>query len=207
MLNDLWKFENGMWTFVNGSVNANSPSNFGEPRIPNPNAYPGARTYTMCWKDNNGHFWLYGGYNGAGYLGDTWRFDGSNWAFWGGSVDVNTDPVYGEPKTFSFDYHPGGRDESGVAVTTSGSATYLVGGYVSGYGGYSADIWKFESDKGWSFWKGTIGYQNPVPGTIKVPSETNKFGSKYKMMPVVDEYDNLWIFGGYGHLTSGEIGK
>jgi hypothetical protein len=189
-----------MWTFVNGSDGVNSPSNFGEPRIPDPNAFPGAREYTVCWTDNNGHFWLYGGWH-LGYLADTWRFDGINWAFWGGSNVTDAAPVYGIPKTFSFDYHPGGRYISSVAVPTSGSSAYLVGGF--GVVDASSDIWKFESDKGWAFWSGDIGPVNPVPGTIRVPSETNKLGSKTMTMTVVDEFDNLWIFGGLGLLTSG----
>jgi hypothetical protein len=202
LLNDLWKFENGMWTFVSGSVNADSPSNFGEPRIPDPNAFPGARFSPKCWNDNNGHLWLYGGW-GSGFLGDTWRFDGSNWAFWGGSTQPNPGPVYGDPKTFSFDHHPGGRDYT--SVTASGSAAYLVGGWVTGFG-RSGDIWKFESDKGWAFWSGNLGAVGPNPGTIKIPSETNRISSIESTMSVVDEFDNLWIFGGDGYSTSGDIG-
>jgi hypothetical protein len=188
-----------MWTFVNGSDGVESPSIFGEPRIPDPNAFPGARRFPACWKDNNGHFWIYGGLGVGSHLGDTWRFDGVNWAFWGGSTSANAAPVYGTPKTFSFDYHPGGRQMS--TVTTSGSAAYLVGGFL--IGASSGDIWKFESDKGWAFWSGNIGMTNTVPGTIRVPSETNKLGSKTMTMTVVDEFDNLWIFGGLGLLTSG----
>jgi hypothetical protein len=184
LLNDLWKFENGMWTFVNGSVGTNARSVFGPtPRVPDPNAYPGARRYCACWKDNNDHFWLFGGYGSAGYLGDTWRFDGTHWAFWGGPTDGNVASVYETPKTFSFDNHPGGRDLSGATVTSSGSAAYIVGGRIFN-GKNSADIWKFESDKGWAYWAGTIGDQNPITGTIKVSSATNKLGSIYGAMPV-----------------------
>jgi hypothetical protein len=183
-----------MWTFVNGSVDTNAQSVFSSPRTPDPNAYPGARRYSACWKDNNGHFWLYGGQNAAGYLGDTWRFDGIHWAYWAGPTNAGVAPEYGPLKTFSFDYHPGGRIHSIATVTTSGSA-YIVGGFGTGQFG---DVWRFESDKGWAFWGGsTAGNQNPVPGTIKVTSETNSLGSRYAAMGVVDDFDNIWIFGGY----------
>jgi hypothetical protein len=183
-----------MWTFVSGSVDINAQSVFSTPRIPDPNAYPGARRYPVCWKDNNGHFWLFGGYN-SGYIGDTWRFDGMHWAYWGGPTDNGVAPVYGPLKTFSFDYHPGGRYYSSASITSSGSAAYIVGGYGNKH---YADIWRFESDKGWAFWGGsTIGDQNPTSGTIKVPSETNILGTRYGTMSVVDDFDNIWIFGGY----------
>jgi len=105
-LNDLWKFENGMWTFVAGSEGADAQSIFGLPRIPDSESYPGARYYCVCWKDNNGHFWIYGGINGEGsFLAETWRFDGTNWTFWAGSEIPDVHSVHGEPKTFSLDFH------------------------------------------------------------------------------------------------------
>jgi hypothetical protein len=189
-----------MWTLVSGSLDINAPSVVGTVRVSDPNAHPGARRFTACWKDNNGHLWLYGGNNG-GYIGDTWRYDGTNWAYWGGPTDYGVAPVNGTPKTFSFDYHPGGRGYAGVAVTASGSATYIIGGLLNFL--YSADIWKFESDKGWSFWDGYIGAQHSTPGTIKVPSETNKLDSRYGSATVVDDFDNIWIFGGYGYQAPG----
>jgi len=64
-----------MWTFVAGSLTTEAASEFGEERVPSPEAYPGSRAYCACWKDDNGHFWLYGGQRSTSYLGDTWRFD------------------------------------------------------------------------------------------------------------------------------------
>jgi hypothetical protein len=204
-LNDVWKYENGMWTFVKGSVDINIAPAYGTPRVPDPYSHPGARSHCVCWKDNNGDFWLYGGYSVGGYRGDTWRFDGTNWAFWGGPENTYTLPVHGEAKKFSFIYHPGGRDYTSVAVTTSGSAAYIVGGTISG-SSQVGDIWKFESDKGWAFWSGTTEDVSPNPGTIKVPSESNELGAKRLTMPVVDDFDNLWIFGGFGRMLSGYNG-
>src|SRR5690606_28943541 len=101
-------------------------------------------------------------------------------------------------KQFSFNYHPGTRYISGVA--SSGSAAYLIGGRIAG--GIYADVWKFESSKGWAHWAGAISIQNPVPGTIREPSVTNQLGSMDSSAVVVDSFDNLWIFGGYGRLTT-----
>src|SRR5690606_26772829 len=109
-----------------------------------------------------------------------------------GATNVNANPVPGDPKTFSFDYHPGGRDLTSVSVTSSGSAAYIVGGRVRGT--LSGDVWKFESDKGWGFWSGNSEDHDPISGTIKVPSETNVLGAKYASMHVVDDFDNLWMY-------------
>jgi hypothetical protein len=187
---------------LSGSLVINADSVFGEPRVPSLDVYPGSRHYTACWKDENGHFWLYGGRRASLYLGDTWRFDGTMWAYWGGTNSTDDLPVNGPLKSFSFDYHPGTRDLASVA--TSGSAAYIVGGSVSGtrYG----DVWKFDSSRGWAHWGGTFGLQNPIPGTIKVPSLSNTLGSKQSPIASLDNFNNLWIFGGYGLYNSGSMG-
>jgi hypothetical protein len=183
-----------MWTFVSGSVDTDASSVYGStPRVPDPNAHPGARRFSACWKDNHDHFWLFGGATSPGSQSDTWRFDGKHWAFWGGPTGAGVAPVYGAAKTFSFNYHPGSRIRQ--SATTSGSAAYLIGG--TGSGVNYADIWKFESDKGWAYWAGNVGTHNQVPGTIKVPSASNHIGSRYGSMIAVDDFDNLWIFAGY----------
>jgi hypothetical protein len=135
-------------------------------------------------------------------MSDTWRFDGTNWAFWGGSKNIDEPPSYGAKKSFSFDYHPGCRDLSSVTVTTTRSAAYIIGGRMNGAGASYGDIWKFESDKGWALWAGDVENIVPVPGTKKVSSPSNVFGSKRATMPVVDEFDNIWIFGGVGRVPS-----
>jgi hypothetical protein len=198
-LNDLWKFENGEWTFVSGSEWIEDQTNFGNPptpRVPRDDIYPGGREGCTCWTDDNGHFWLYGGTEYAGaniiWCGDTWRFDGTNWTFWGGPTEGGADPEYVSPKIFSFDHHPGGRHDAGVI--SSGSIAYLVGGHTSN--GRSADIWKFDPSQGWAFWAGEYGQHEPIPGTIRVPSLENMIGSSIKPFVGLDTFDNLWIFGG-----------
>lgn len=70
-----------MWTFVSGSEEINTESSFSPLRTFDPNAHPGNRYYTICWNDNNGNLWMYGGYGyysgGLRNLADTWCFDGT----------------------------------------------------------------------------------------------------------------------------------
>lgn len=200
-----------MWAFINGSEVSNTNSSFGPLREPHPDAYPGGRSNPVCWKDSNGYFWLYGGY---GYitsdtyskLAELWRFDGTYWGFWGGSTIKDAPPFYIGQKNFSFYHHPGGRNFAGVAVTPSGSV-YLIGGdHKSGFTYSISDIWKFENDKGWAYLGGETTNKYSIPGTMKVPNETNKLGGIIGAYTVVDEYDNIWIFGGYGNTANFSLG-
>ncbi len=73
--NDLWEYcvETNKWTWISGDNIADQPSNWGTINVPNINNKPGARGGSMAWKDNNGHLYLYGGFNGSSY-NDLWRF-------------------------------------------------------------------------------------------------------------------------------------
>jgi hypothetical protein len=62
----LWRFENGMWTFVSGSEIMNDPGVYSDPKTPDPSAYPPARFHAACWTDQAGNFWLYGGMRDTG---------------------------------------------------------------------------------------------------------------------------------------------
>jgi hypothetical protein len=128
-------------------------------------------------------------------MSDTWRFDGTHWAYW--NAGTNT-PVSGALREFSPSYSPGRRGN--LAASPAG---FVVGGEVyTGLvvDGYS-DIWKFESDKGWALWDGFVTSKNNNPGTIKVPSATNIFGGRKQHMVVADKEDRIWIFGGNGRST------
>jgi hypothetical protein len=125
-------------------------------------------------------------------FGDLWRFDGTNWAYWGGSTTINAQPVYGPYKSFSQDYHPGGR--IGHVITNTGDAVYLIAGAT--VNDSVSDIWKFDYDKGWALWAGEVANVLPRQGTIKVPSENNLFGSRLGFYAHVDQDENIWIHGG-----------
>ena len=157
--------------------------------------------------DNNGHFCLYGGFNFvSGNLNDKRKFNGTYLAFQRGSTTIPAAPLCGLQKTFSYDYHPGSRTQIGVTVSPLGSV-YIIGGESNSVCDKWSDIWKFENDNGWSYWDGNVlRKENLVSGTIKVPSTTNKLVGKYDAISEVDDFDNIWIFGGYGQTTNGNSG-
>ena len=77
-LNDLWKFDGTIWTWVNGSNSVNQNGTYGTKGTPATANIPGAREGAVPWLDGNNNLWLFGGFGLAatgsteGYLNDLW---------------------------------------------------------------------------------------------------------------------------------------
>jgi hypothetical protein len=130
---------------------------------------------------------------GSIVFADTWRFDGKYWAYWHGPQTINENPVYGSYKNFSEDHHPGSRAMHGVAQTDDG--VYIIGGHFPPNSSFS-DIWKFDPYKGWALWAGEVARVPPRPGTKRVPHSNNLFGQRIAATAVIDDEENIWIYGG-----------
>ena len=138
ILNDLWEFNptTKEWTWVSGSDTANAVGVYGTQGVASANNVPGARGYSVSWKDNSGNLWLYGGEgNGAtsntSYdLSDLWEFNPSTkeWTWVNGSNAGGVLPVYGTQGTASASNTPGGRD-SAVGWADSSGNLWLFGGF------------------------------------------------------------------------------
>jgi len=63
LLNDLWKFSGGVWTFLGptGSVIGQNNGVYGTLGSAGAGSYPGGRQTAVLWADNNGNLWLFGG--------------------------------------------------------------------------------------------------------------------------------------------------
>ena len=59
--NDLWKYSNGQWTWVNGSNQIEQQGIYGTEGAPAAGNVPGARWQSASWTDAAGNFWLFGG--------------------------------------------------------------------------------------------------------------------------------------------------
>jgi hypothetical protein len=86
LLNDLWKYDisSNTWTWVRGAAIPNQNGVSGTQGVGSSTNTPGARYMHMTWGDNNGHYWVYGGFGTPattstptvyGDLADMWRFD------------------------------------------------------------------------------------------------------------------------------------
>jgi Galactose oxidase, central domain/Kelch motif len=199
-LNDLWEFNTstfnasnpstyttnpGQWTLVTGSYAEDSPGVY----PPNANPYPGARTNAVYWTDQNGNFWLFGGYgwdgespSQLGYLNDLWEYTGGTWVFVSGSGVANQKGNYGAAGTAASTNVPGGR-QSGVGWADANGNLWLFGGEgedsVSTPNGILNDLWVYNiANKQWTWVMGSsTANQNGVYEAQPVVGPTNTTGA------------------------------
>ncbi len=165
------------WVWMGGSNTiSNSASGgqlgvYGTFRVPARSNTPGGRQQASSWTDNNGNFWLFGGFgfasNGSGDLNDLWErnaFTGE-WAWMSGSSDFSngnygSPGVYGSLGVPNVRNVPGGRRGASGAVDHNGKI-WLFGGL--GYGDVvyepadynQNDLWEFDpSTNQWTWLSG-----------------------------------------------------
>ncbi len=75
--NDLWKYDvsEGEWMWVSGSNVTGVSGSYGTQGVSSPMNQVPSRTGSVGWSDNNGDFWIFGGYNANNdAFNDVWRF-------------------------------------------------------------------------------------------------------------------------------------
>ena len=163
------------------------------------------RDSAVSWTDNNGNFWLFGGYGWdsagtPGYLNDLWEYSSSTkqWAWIAGSntIPLNTsDPahdgafgVYGTQGTAASGNTPGARIGA-IAQTDPDGNLWMFGGSgldSNGAYGYLDDLWEFSPSTGLWRWVGgtkevpgaTNSGQPGIYGTFGVPAALNDAGGR-----------------------------
>jgi N-acetylneuraminic acid mutarotase len=79
-LNDLWKYNSGAWTWMNGSNLGDQPGTYGTLGIAGPGNTPGARYLPVSWSQGSGDLWLLGGFvvdqssGSVTYFNDLWEY-------------------------------------------------------------------------------------------------------------------------------------
>jgi N-acetylneuraminic acid mutarotase len=213
LLNDLWKYSNGQWTWVAGSNLANQDGVYGTQGVPAPGNIPGGRTWAVGWADSSGNFWLFGGdgfvsSGSSGMLGDLWKFSNGEWTWVSGSNLLNQGGVYGVQGTPSSNNSPGSRLHA-VAWTDSFGNFWLFGGNgidSDSDTGLLNDIWKYSNGQ-WTWMSGSnLINQSGIYGVQGVPAPRNIPGARSSMGGWIDANGNLWLFGGYGVPATGTEG-
>jgi N-acetylneuraminic acid mutarotase len=79
VLNDLWRYDSGQWTWVGGSDVQGAHGSNGSPGIASAGNQPGARSNAVAWVGAGGQLWMLGGIGAdsvgeVGYLDDLWRY-------------------------------------------------------------------------------------------------------------------------------------
>jgi N-acetylneuraminic acid mutarotase len=209
VLNDLWRYDKHKreWTWMHGANTVNAIGSYGTKGVADASNVPGAREFMAAWVDDNGDFWLFGGFGfdatgTVGYLSDLWRYQPSTnlWTWMGGPNSVNAAGVYGTLGVESATNQPGAR-WGAVAFQFYSGNLYMFGGYgVDSNGvqlGYLNDLWKFNPANGrWTWISGSNIFGAPgVYGTQGVAAATNVPGARnYTQLVPLD--GAIWIFGG-----------
>jgi hypothetical protein len=230
LLNDLWEYSGGQWTWVSGSNLFNPDGVYGTQGTPASTNVPGGRQAAISWIDNLGNFWIFGGYNlsSSGQpdaFNDLWEFSGGQWTWVSGSNLVNQTGVYGTQGVAAASNVPGARWCS-AAWTDYAGRLWLFGGqgYDATGNGSLADLWQFSGGQ-WTWVKGPnsvdqlgiYGIQaNPVvwPHVVDYPGTRWAAGywiwidtSPLLLNPPIAPTTELWLFGGEGYDSAGINGN
>ncbi len=204
-LNDVWEYTNGQWTWVNGSIYANTPYNFSQQGTASTSATPGGRSDMPFWTDSKGNLWLYGGesYTTAppmqiNYWADLWMFSPSSgmWTWIGGSFTPNQSANFGQMGVAAASNTPGSREGSATWIDAGGNL-WLFGGSAQN-GEMPApiypDLWEYSSGQ-W-IWAGgsqcPCGYAYSQPGIVGPQGPGIRAGAA----TWVDSAGNFLLFGG-----------
>jgi hypothetical protein len=221
ILNDLWKYSAGQWTWIDGARKINQFGVYGIEGTPSPNNTPGARSSAMTWIDSSGSLWLFGGQGndsngllcqqngGPCELNDLWRYSAGEWTWMGGSNVVQQPGTYGTKGKPAPGNFPGAR-ESAVSWTAADGTFWLFGGF--GFDstqppgpafGDLNDLWKLSGGE-WT-WMGGSDHagQTGSYGTKGTPDPSNIPGARDSAIGWIDPLGDLWLFGGSDLSTPG----
>jgi hypothetical protein len=209
-LNDLWRFEGGMWVQLAGSSGVNPAASYGTKGKAAPSNHPGGRGWSCAWHAK-GSLWIFGGvgFDSTGtnrLLNDLWRYDGSSWTWVAGSDVGSAQGVYGQRGVTAPGNHPGARWKMGSWIDAGD--LYLFGGY--GYASTTTldvlnDLWRFDGAS-WTWVAGSDKVAAPgVYGTVGVPTAGNFAGARVAL-GAAKGMGGGWVFGGTGYDGTGQVG-
>jgi N-acetylneuraminic acid mutarotase len=216
VLNDLWKYSAGEWTWIDGSDIAEQPGVYGTQGVASPANVPGARRGAVHWTDAAGNFWLFGGLDpnagqSGGEFNDLWKYSGGEWTWVSGSNTVGQSGTYGTLGQAAPGNIPGARVSAAGWIDASGNL-WLFGGdgfdSASNFG-FLNDLWEYSISSGqWTWMNGAnTTYQAGSYGTQGTTSPTNVPGARRLAVTWIDSTGTFWLFGGNGLDSAGAEGE
>jgi hypothetical protein len=235
LLNDLWKYSGGQWTWVSGANTGNQAGTYGTQGTAAAGNVPPARQASAGWVDNSGNFWMFGGFTAAtNGFNDLWKYDpvAKDWTWMNGSKGATSTPGnYGLQGIAASTNVPGARWLSAAWMDTHGNL-WLFGGEgfdATGFGSIG-DLWEYTLDtttdpgnpstialNQWTWIKGPdavsqSGDYGVAPNPTVWPHVTNIPGSRWApsywtTSPTPTMGQAFWMFGGEGVDATGSTGK
>ncbi|MGL5888770.1 MAG: kelch repeat-containing protein [Bacteroidia bacterium] len=198
-LDVMWRYSIAAneWTWMSGSASPFTPVNFGVQGVPAATNTPGSRWIHSSWKDQQGRFWMYGGYDFTGnYRGDMWMYDPATnfWTWMAGTQTLN------DPGTFTQTCVPGGYP---AALHENRSCWTDVCGRFWSYGGnkglgMNAEMWLFDPATLQFTWitGSPVAFAAGNYGTIGIPAPTNVPPALGGALAFQGSNGEMWLWGG-----------
>jgi len=151
LLNDLWSYGSGEWTWMSGVNVAGESGIYGTQGVAALTNVPGARSGAVTWTDAEGNLWLFGGYGygastaNVNVLNDLWEYSAGQWTWVSGSNVNGQSGAYGTMSTAAPGNVPGARS-LGLGWTDAHGNLWLYGGNgvdSLGTAGYLNDSWEY----------------------------------------------------------------
>lgn len=202
---------------MSGTDTLTQPGKYGTIGVPSATNNPGSRHGAATWVDNNGDLWLFGGEGVSTntvlcWLNDMWKYSVSTneWTWIRGTNLANQNGIYGTKGVPSTTNQPGAREFMNSWTDSAGNF-WLFGGEgfpaSGGIGGLN-DLWRYNpSTNQWTWMSGTNIIDDPgVYGTKGVPAAANTPCARHGSGVTIDAVGNLWLFGGFGNISSSSFG-
>src|SRR6188768_2290060 len=141
----------GMWTWISGSNVQGALGVYGTQGVPSVNNYPPGLYEYSEWKDLQGNFWLYGGWDPP--YSDLWKFNPSTleWTWVKGNGFTFQNPVYGIKGVSNPANTPGERPDCSASWVDLNGNLWLFGGDIT-----RNDLWKYDiSTNEWTWVSGS----------------------------------------------------
>lgn len=218
--NDLWKYNpnTNQWTWISGESTTDIAGIYGTKGQSESINQPGSRYDAISWVDNNGTFWIFGGFGNSasnvGLLNDLWSYNPNTnqWTWVNGSNQTGQSGNYGNIGVSSDSNTPGARNHrTPFAWADKNGNLWMFGGvgYTNNKIGVLNDLWMYNPSTNQWTWQGGSSESNAFGtyNTLGVTSTNSVPGARHDAIGWIDNYNNLWIFGGTGNSenTNGNL--
>jgi N-acetylneuraminic acid mutarotase len=219
MLNDLWEYDTltKQWTWISGDPAGADAGIYGVKGVADSTNKPGSRFYSSGWSDNAGNVWIFGGYGYddarvQGVLNDLWKYDihTGKWTWVSGDstavpAGVTAQGIYGTKGLADTANKPPARYLHSAVFDGAGNA-WIFGGVDDANSTYN-DLWKYAlSTNQWTWVSGDNTPNNAgTYGQKGYASTAGEPGARYGVVFEGDNSGHLWLFGGLGYFSSGEL--